>query len=738
MAIKWKNKLKIAGWLALFTFGLIAVFLGVNKIETYVNRDYFHTDQFENELNQFIDYLSMFELSYIPKEEVKKVLTVTSDDIEEHRYRYGDLSEQIASIQNQYEHKIQDAQATNRKDIADIFIAERDAKIADITNNFKSDEYVREKIIKEKEGQVDEHYKELEKNRNEFNRYKGSFQYYLKDTTTGKVYTNLNIAAGKKVEDVLNTDKIAYKKSYSSSEGYLSTYDRYHYFRDDNVGNLIHDLTASTYEGQIVIPQSAAVAQSVLQEYYDFQQKQMIFFIYVAIGLTAFAVSLYLMKKMKIVQAVKFDKWQNFYNQIPIDVGVIVFLISGFIMLFSLVISSEIYLYDNVYFLLTTTLSNVMVTSIFVIITFIQGQYLYVRLKGSSNIKSEWKTSLVYRFREELAAMFLNRRVGTQLFLLLSVVFAFGLGAAVIVVEPVFMLIYIPVFLVIGFPVIILLIKRIGYFNRIIYNASELAKGNFEPDLPITGKSVLAKLAENINTLKHGVKISQKAQAKSERLKTELITNVSHDLRTPLTSIITYTELLKSSDLAPDERDSYVEIIDRKSKRLKVLIDDLFEATKMASGNIELTKEKVDLVQLLQQSLAEYDETIEHSTLIFRVTTPENPLYAVVDGQKLWRVFDNLIGNILKYSLENTRVYIAIKLVDNQAEITFKNVTKYELGDNIDEMFERFKRGDTSRHTEGSGLGLAIAKSIIDLHEGNMDIEIDGDLFKVTILLNIH
>ena len=267
----------------------------------------------------------------------------------------------------------------------------------------------------------------------------------------------------------------------------------------------------------------------------------------------------------------------------------------------------------------------------------------------------------------------------------------------------------------------------------IIINVDEIVKGASPTDLPIKGRSVFAKLAENINTLKQGVKSSQVEQLKSERLKTELITNVSHDLRTPLTSIITYTELLKGSNVSSDDRNAYIEIIDRKSKRLKVLIDDLFEASKMASGNIELVKEKVDIVQLLQQALAEYNESMQQSTLQFRITDPDKPIYVYVDGQKMWRVFDNLIANTLKYSLENTRVYLSVNQLEDSVLITFKNVTKYELGDNIDELFERFKRGDTSRQTEGSGLGLAIAKSIVDLHQGQLDIGIDGDLFKVSV-----
>ena len=194
---------------------------------------------------------------------------------------------------------------------------------------------------------------------------------------------------------------------------------------------------------------------------------------------------------------------------------------------------------------------------------------------------------------------------------------------------------------------------------------------------------------------------------------------------------------MKQENISNEDRLAYTEIIDRKSKRLKVLIDDLFEVSKMASGSIELAKERIDLVQLVQQSLAEYDDLISDANLQFRFTVTEESIYAFVDGKKLWRVFDNVIGNILKYSLENSRVYITAGTSDNHAIITFKNVSKYEISENIDELFERFTRGDSSRHTEGSGLGLAIAKSIVDLLEGNLDIKIDGDLFKVSIALQL-
>lgn len=375
---------------------------------------------------------------------------------------------------------------------------------------------------------------------------------------------------------------------------------------------------------------------------------------------------------------------------------------------------------------------------IFVGIALVQGKYLFETIKDKNTLAKELNSSLLIRIYRNISDFFLVRSIATQLIILIGF---FGSGLALIVfvgmVEPYYVAPFLLAFAVVCIPVFIIIFVRIGYLNRIIKNVDEIVKGTTPFDLPVKGRSVFAKLAENINTLKQGVKASQIEQLKSERLKTELITNVSHDLRTPLTSIISYTELLKGPDVSTEDQNSYIEIIDRKAKRLKVLIDDLFEASKMASGNLELVKEKVDLVQLLQQSLAEYNETMKQSTLQFRITNPDTPVYALVEGQKIWRVFDNLIENTLKYSLENTRVYISVKILQDKALISFKNITKYELGENIDELFERFKRGDASRQTEGSGLGLAIAKSIVDLHHGQLDIDVDGDLFKVSVTIPI-
>ena len=295
------------------------------------------------------------------------------------------------------------------------------------------------------------------------------------------------------------------------------------------------------------------------------------------------------------------------------------------------------------------------------------------------------------------------------------------------------MVVYAFCVLFLGLPALYLFVRRSAYLNRIIVATEDMAAGRLNQEIKIQGRSPLADHAKNLNNLREGVRSSMSEQAKSERLKTELITNVSHDLRTPLTSIITYTDLLKDETITPEERAKYVDILDKKSQRLKTLIEDLFEVSKMASGNLELHKQRVDLTQLLQQALAEHAEEITESGLDFRTSLPEDMLIAHVDGQRWWRVLDNLIVNAVKYSLPGTRVYVTLRKVGDSAEFVVKNITKYELGDNVDELFERFKRADASRHTDGSGLGLAIAQSIVDMHHGTMKIDLDGDLFKVTV-----
>ena len=284
---------------------------------------------------------------------------------------------------------------------------------------------------------------------------------------------------------------------------------------------------------------------------------------------------------------------------------------------------------------------------------------------------------------------------------------------------------------------IVIFIKELIYLDKIIIGSKAATEGKLNCNIEEKGRGHLRELAHDINNIRDGLRKSIESEMKSENMKTELITNVSHDLKTPLTSIINYIDLLKRENIGSETAKDYINILDKKSQRLKVLIDDLFEASKATSGAMELNITKIDIVQLLKQSLGENDERFKNSNLSVKLDIPDTKIFINGDGQRLYRVFENLISNIVKYSLSNTRVYIQMYVDDeNKVVIIMRNISAYELDFCANEITNRFKRGDSSRSTEGSGLGLAIAKSIVELHGGKFNIEVDGDLFKSIIRLN--
>ncbi|WP_391573544.1 sensor histidine kinase [Cohnella sp.] len=743
MATKWKSRLSIGVCAFLFTFGLSGLIIVSAFGSTYVHRDYFHTTQFRDELNLFAQYLNLFELNHIPIESAKQSITVSQDEIEEYRNRFGNITEQLTFLKDEYKFLIDGAELANNPDAVEIYVAERDKRIEEITQIFKSDDYAKAKVIAEKEKSVEEYYKGREQYYLEFLSYKGQLQYYFTSDVSDKVYTNVILADGESVADKMNSHNMKHIANYSIP---IKNSNTYYWLQpyEQRVNSLI------PFKGEIAVSKALPSSSSIAIKYNKYKQEQILVWAYTLASIVSLILCLFVMKKARVMPAAV-EKGAPYYNKLPIDVRAALILLTGWVTLYLLFSIQDQFLYvlDNPFVSGWSLFIGMVFASIGLAITLAQGRLMAGRIKDWKYIQEEWRKGLLNKAGQSAKAQFIQIKIslkdaflktstGAQLFIVLTIVFGLGLAALMVILNPDFMVAYMVLLAAIGVPLSMVLIRRIGYFNRIVLQANELAIGKLGPDVQVPGKSVLATLAGNMNVLKQGVTTLQNEQAKSERLKTELITNVSHDLRTPLTSIITYTELLKKEDVSNEDRIAYVEIIDQKSQRLKVLIDDLFEVSKMASGNVELNKEKVDLVQLLQQTLAEYDNMIKESNLQFRLPNMEIPVYAFVDGQKLFRVFDNLIGNVLKYSLENSRVYITIQTSGDHALISFKNVSKYEISENRDELFERFKRGDSSRHTEGSGLGLAIAKSIVDLHEGHLTIDVDGDLFKVAISLKMQ
>lgn len=240
--------------------------------------------------------------------------------------------------------------------------------------------------------------------------------------------------------------------------------------------------------------------------------------------------------------------------------------------------------------------------------------------------------------------------------------------------------------------------------------------------------------AENLNSIGDGMAAAVEQRMKSERLKTELITNVSHDIKTPLTSIVNYVDLLQKPH-TPEQESEYLEVLDRQSKRLKKLTEDLVEASKASTGNMNVNIVRTNTREIIEQSLAEYGRRMEQGNLTVIVNIPDEPPHAMADGRLLWRVLDNLFNNVVKYALPGTRVYITSELDGGEAVISVKNISRDPLNISAEELMERFVRGDASRHTEGSGLGLNIAQSLVNLMHGKFSLSVDGDLFKAEIRL---
>lgn len=302
---------------------------------------------------------------------------------------------------------------------------------------------------------------------------------------------------------------------------------------------------------------------------------------------------------------------------------------------------------------------------------------------------------------------------------------------------------YEPDNLIVGFCIINAILVAVVFYiaitlNRIKKGGERIAAGDFEHKINTEYMFLDFKgFAETLNNVNDGMQLAVNEKMKSERFKTELITNVSHDIKTPLTSIVNYVDLLKNENIENETAKEYIAVLDRHSGRLKKLVEDLVEASKATTGNLSVNFENCNVGVLLQQALGEFDERFKKAQIIPLLKIERENVIINADARHLWRVFENLLSNICKYSQSGTRAYIDVTVTDGKVLVVFKNISKYQINVSHGELMERFVRGDASRNTEGSGLGLSIAKSLIELQNGELKIETDGDLFKTIVSFDL-
>lgn len=724
-------KTKLFLTLFLIFVAITATFTFLVNGSNIIGVNFYESDEVAGARNDFMEELVHYQLNPIDFEKAKAAIRVEEMEIHYYRDYYGTLDQQVENIRLQYEDILanESLSAEDRK----IYENQRETKLAEIRKNFESDSVVEQKIRALKEKALEKYEQSYVKGQKNFKEQLKYFGYTLVDDK-GESYEAL------RESDVVN--RTLFK---NDTEWYVSgstEIDLFRYLNGepgvDGHSVIYLENPELVYTGEVVVYKSIINKQGLTHDQGTFEIRRTIFYLLWAAGLVAIILLATVVRPNR--ELFSWPAAEELLEKSSLDVRIVVPLFSGIVFLtllesipYKLYWLVEKMIQDAQSIIVVEDLFSIVLCFIFMSVLILTGSWLISALKNEE-LKSE--NSLFVRVGLAIKESFLNKSIGKQTLAMFIVFFLGGIGFAGALVAPPLLLIYIPLFMFILLPVTFVYFKRMGYLNKVMQQTEAMAAGELATAVEVKGKSPIAKHAANLNDVRKGIEISMKEQAKSERLKTELITNVSHDLRTPLTSIITYTDLLKNPELSAEERVKYVDILDKKSARLKTLIEDLFEVSKMASGNIDIMKQQVDLAQMLQQAVAEHEEDFANAGLDLRITIHDQPILAQVDGQKWWRVVDNLLINARKYSLAGTRVYVTLKESKGVAEFAVKNIAKYELGDNIEELTERFKRADTSRHTEGSGLGLAIAQSIVDLHGGQMTLEVDGDLFKVTVKVN--
>jgi signal transduction histidine kinase len=717
LVIKWRSRsvslVLLVSVIIMWTLTLFAA-TNVYKNSLYFGKDaYFKSGAFDREISSVYQNIHQYHLEaphFSEKTPEEQIGDNEYNNVKHEAERT--IQDRFNNLQEKYESRINIAR--NRQDNAEVdrLEVERDTKIAELN---KEKEATFQQNLKAAITAKQKQFMTAKTNLD--NRVK-SLYYVVKNLKTGETYSNIAPEALQKLRD-----QQAFM--YTLTLPQLDEPNRMSY-------PMSYDQVSATY--YILNPsQGTGIIQTDYLSY-ESMKKQATATVYWFAALVALTLVLtYLARKYRTDNISLSGIQTEIRKRFPLDVRAWTTFIAA-AALFGILMEAELYYWSQTY-ISVYQISVVLIASALLVIVYSGLRGAVALLRYPEDLAQEWSASLSASFWQTVKDTLEQRGLRFKLLVFSAIIGIMGFLPVCVAASSgeefviVFTFIWYIMFLLVVLPY---MMRKIKQLRAIIKGVEQMAQGNFDVTLPAKGKGQLSRMAASINNMKHGLQLSIEKQRVSDRLKTELITNVSHDLKTPLTSIINYVDLLKKEDLSAEQTTHYLEVLDRKTQRLKVLIEDLFEASKMASGATELIWEKVDVAALLTQALAEFSDKIEASSLTFRVNVQSPHMYAMLDGKKTWRVFENLISNALKYALSGTRVYVTLTETRDRVTFVIQNISLHELNFDAEELFERFKRGDQSRLTEGSGLGLAIAKSIVELQGGTLSIDIDGDQFKVT------
>ncbi|MBG9566711.1 histidine kinase dimerization/phospho-acceptor domain-containing protein [Brevibacillus agri] len=711
---------------ALFALVVSLSLLMLTAADVYQNREYlqkdsyFQSENFNSEVRLFVELVKDVHVDfagYERKTPEEKLGKATVEQFQ--REREDALREVRERLESEYAHEIENARNASDTKELDRLVTEQAARLKKALEKETANwDRQFQQMVAEKDA-------EYEERKNSLALRTGSFKYYVRDNKTGKVYTNMSHEPSE--TEVSKNARYAIRFPENS-------YQKYGEFADIN-----RTYQLSQWSGIFYVPKSPEGYSQIHADavYFDSKRERLLGeCALLTVTLLVTALLLWYLKLSRAAAQPIVVKSLALFRRIPLDIRIIMLLPIGVAYL-ALIFNLRFFFFflpiDAEHFF---TLGIISLFTAYLLLQALEAWHMYLH---PGSLREQWQRSLFVRQKVLLRESYTNRSLFFKVSLLFILTVGFGMSVALGLVamvkasEELFSLSFLYGLFYLA-TVVPYVLRRLGLMNRIMLGASEMSAGNLDATIEKIRKGNLSNLAHSLNNIKLGLKSAMEEQMKSERMKSELITNVSHDLKTPLTSIINYVDLLKRENLTADEIKSYVDVLDRKTARLRVLIDDLFDAAKMSSGAVELHIEQVNVASLLNQAIAEFSEKIEQSSLTFRVNVEQPKIVAPLDGKKTWRVFENLIGNALKYSLPNTRVLIDLYEKPGEVIMTIKNVSAYEIDFDAQELFERFKRADQSRNTEGSGLGLAIAKSIVELQGGRLSIEIDGDYFKVMVV----